>query len=407
MIRDRLIICIASSWDYDPTSKHHIMRILSRHNEILWINYHGTRRPSLGRTDLRDAFGALRRVAGGMRRVTPSIVQLTPLVIPGARSACVNGLHRRLLTASIRRAVKSLSRDREKPIQLWTFAPDVPYLIGAFGEECSVYYCVDEYRKFQGLDTDRIETAERELIDRADVVITTSDALWKSRRTERADTVLIRHGVDFDHFASAWRESLAPPVDLADIPKPIFGYFGLIHHWVDHALLAAVARLRPNYSFVLLGDCKVDVSAIASLPNVYLLGRKPYDALPAYASAIDAGMLLFTQCEMTRHVNPVKMYEYLAAGLPVVSTPLPEANRFRGPIVIAKGAEKFAAACDYVLKRRDRSRHAIAERVRTETWSAKVERLSEVVMARCGSPRAGTALERHFPVCPEATPAGA
>ena len=382
MIRDRLIVCIASSWDYDPTSKHHVMRILSRHNHILWINYHGTRRPSFDRKDLHHAFGTLRRMAGGMRRVAPSITQLTPPVIPGARSASLKRLHQRLLISCIGRAIKTLTRDRKKPIQLWTFAPDVPYLIGAFGEERSVYYCVDEYRAFEGIDTGRIEIAERELIKRADVVITTSDSLFESRRLERPDTVLVRHGVDYDHFASAWRRSLVCPDDLAQIPKPIFGYFGLIHHWVDLTLLAETARLRPEYSFVLLGDCKVDVTALASLPNVYLLGRRPYESLPSYAAVFDAGMLLFTGNEMTRNVNPVKMYEYLAAGLPVVATPLPEARRFEGPIVVADGAERFAAACDFVLQRDCRNREAIAECVRAQTWSSTVKRLSEVVMAR-------------------------
>lgn len=388
MIQGRLIVCIASSWDYDPTSKHHIMKILARHNDVLWINYHGTRRPSFGRTDLRDSLAALKRIAGGMQRVAPSIVQLTPMVIPGAKSALLTRLHQRLLIGRIRRAIRDLTRERPRPIQLWTFAPDVPYLVGAFGEERSVYCCVDEYRKFEGIDTERVTDAEKELIQRADVVVTTSEGLHKSRSQERSDTVLIRHGVDFDHFASAWRDPAPVPHDIASIRKPMFGYCGIIHHWVDRALLAKTARLRPEYSFVVLGDCKVDVSELAAIPNVHLLGRKPYASLPAYCAAFDAGLLLFSQNEMTRHVNPVKMYEYLAAGLPIVSTPLPEARRFDGPIVIADGADKFAEACDFVLERDYHNRAAISECVRRETWSATVDRLCEVVMnsSPCTSP---------------------
>ena len=386
MIQGRLIVCIASSWDYDPTSKHHIMKILSRHNDVLWINYHGTRRPSFGRTDLRDSLAALKRVAGGMQRVAPSIVQLTPMVIPGAKSAWLSRLHQRLLIGRIRRAITALTREKPRPIQLWTFAPDVPYLVGAFGEERSVYCCVDEYRKFEGIDTERVTVAEKELIQRADVVVTTSEGLHESRSRERPDTVLIRHGVDFDHFASAWRDPAPVPADIAAIRKPIFGYCGIMHHWVDRALLAETARLRPEYSFVVLGDCKVDVSELAALPNVHLLGRRPYDSLPAYCAAFDAGLLLFSQNEMTRHVNPVKMYEYLAAGLPVVSTPLPEARRFEGPIVMAEGAQEFAKACDFVLDRDCHNRASISECVRNETWSATVQRLCEVVMTSGANP---------------------
>ena len=382
MISGRLIVCIASSWDYDPTCKHHIMKILARDNDVLWINYHGTRRPSLGRVDTRDALGALGRVARGLRRVAPSITQLTPLVIPGARGAWQKTLHQGLLIRQIRRAIRTVTRGRSLPIQLWTFAPDVPYLIKAFNEECSVYYCTDEYRQFEGLDTDHIVEAERELLDRADVVVTTSEPLWHNRRAERPDAALVRHGVDFDHFATAWRSSLAIPKDLADIPRPIFGYFGLVHHWVDRALLAEVARLRPQYSFVILGDCKADVSELERLPNVFLLGRRSYDVLPAYASAFAAGLLLFNRSEMTRSVNPVKMTEYLAAGLPVVSTPLPEARRFEGRVVIADGAPSFAKACDGVLASDDVDRQAISEIVSSETWESTVEQLSEIVLGR-------------------------
>ncbi len=381
MIKDRLIVCIASAWDYDPTSKHHIMKILSRHNDILWINYHGSRRPTVNAVDLKDMYTALRRVASGMQRISPSMVQLTPLVIPGASGAGLERLHRRMLIAQIRRAVSLLNGDKKRPVQVWSFAPDVPYLVGAFNEERFVYYCVDEYRQFEGFDKKRMATAEDEQIDRADVVVTASAPLLNSKRQRRGDTVLVRHGVDFDHFASSWRNPLPVPEDMAEIPRPIFGYFGLIHHWVDCALLAAVARIRPHYSFVLLGDRKVDVAGLDKLDNVHLLGRRPYEELPSYASVCDAGLMLFADNPMTRNVNPVKMYEYLAAGLPVVSTPLPEAQRFAGPIRIAGTAEPFAVACDETINNQPTNRERISRIVRNETWQSKVEYLSDIVMS--------------------------
>lgn len=387
MIKGRIIVCIGSSWDYDPTSKHQIMKILSRHNIIVWINYHGSRRPEINSADLKDTWTALRRVTHGLRRVGPSIFQLTPLVIPGAINLLLCRLHRLILIAQIRRALRAVGGGQPKPVQVWTFAPDVPYLVGAFGEECFVYYCVDEYRQFEGFDSERIKTAEDELIDRADIVIATSEALLKSRRVRRPDAVLVRHGVDYDHFASAWRRPLTHPADLATVPRPIFGFFGLLHHWVDRKLIADVARRRPFYSFVLIGDCKVDVSELEGLNNVFLLGRRPYEDLPSYCAAFDAGMLLFVRNAMTRNVNPVKMYEYLAAGLPVVSTPLPEAQRYEGPIIIADSAKRFAEACDRALEMHDQtSRKTISRNVESETWLSKVEYLSDIVTARINPP---------------------
>jgi glycosyltransferase involved in cell wall biosynthesis len=382
-IRGRLIVCIANAWDYDPTSKHQIARVLARHNRIVWVNYRGTRRPELSEADILASFAALGRVFGGARRVDESIVQVTPLVVPGARSAILQRLHRWMVIAQIRRAIRAFRPDRSTPIQVWSFAPDVPFLVDAFGEECFLYYCVDEYREFEGFDRTLIARREDELLEKADVVVTTSAPLLESKRVRRRDALLVRHGVDFDHFASAWRDKHDPPLDLASIPRPVFGYFGLIHHWVDLEFLARVARLRPWYSFVLLGDCAVDTSAVRRLPNVHLLGRKPYETLPAYCAGFEAGMMLFTQSAMTRHINPIKMREYLAAGLPVVSTPLPEAEPYRGSIRIAGTAEAFAAACDEIVGADSTRRGAsISRGVRHETWEDRVAALSRTVLDR-------------------------
>ena len=381
MIEGRLIVCIASSWDYDPTSKHQIMKILARRNDILWINYHGTRRPGFCRTDLKDAYRTLRRVLCGLGRASPSIVQLTPLVIPGAARGPVQRWHRRMLTAQIGRAIRTVIGGRERPIQVWTFAPDVPYLVGAFDEECFVYYCVDEYTQFDGFDKERLMVVEGELIDRADVVVTTSEPLLITKRARRPDAILIRHGVDYDHFATAWRVRPERPTDLAAVRNPMFGFFGVIHHWIDRSLIAEVARLRPEYSFVLIGECKADVTELQQLDNVFLLGRRRYEDLPGYCAAFDAALLPFVMNGMTRSVNPVKLYEYLAAGLPVVSTPLPEARRYDGPVTVVNTAEGFAAACDRILSSdHPGRREAISRIVEDESWLSKTETLSNLIM---------------------------
>ena len=161
----------------------------------------------------------------------------------------------------------------------------------------------------------------------------------------------------------------------------------MIHHWVDRDLLVRVAKLRPRYSFVLIGDAKVDVSPLERLENVFLLGRRPYEHLPAYCAAFDAGLLLFVPGALARNINPIKMYEYLAAGLPVISTRLPEADRFRGPIRIVDNAERFAEACDEVLATHDTARGEIISRVvQHESWASKVEWLSEAIMNRIHPP---------------------
>ena len=381
------MVCVGSAWDYDPTSKHHIMRAFSQHNEILWMDYHGTRRPEVSSADFRAGWSAMRRFVRGTRTVAPRIRHFTPLVIPGCGSPLLSGIHQRLLIMQIRRALRCVPGYPAMPVQIWSFAPDVPYLVGQFNEECFVYYCVDEYRAFEGLNSVRIAEAEDRLVQRADLVVTTSEPLQQARQVQRSDVVLMRHGVDYDHFAQAWRTPPPLPQDLAAVRKPIFGFFGLIHHWTDLALLEAVARLRPNYSFVLLGDCRIDAASLKGCENVVMLGRRPYAELPAYCAAFDAGMLLFKRTAMTRNINPIKMYEYLAAGLPVISTSLPEAERFRGPIRFADDPEGFAQACDSVLAENHAGRReSISRVVAQESWPSKIGSLSEHVLDRVRKP---------------------
>jgi glycosyltransferase involved in cell wall biosynthesis len=218
----------------------------------------------------------------------------------------------------------------------------------------------------------------------------------------------VRHGVDYDHFAQAWRSPLARPSVLAGIPRPIFGFFGLIHHWVDLELMAAVAGLRPQYQFVLIGDARVDTAALRRSPNIHLLGRRPYSELPAFCAAFDAAMLLFRRNAMTVNVNPIKLYEYVAAGLPVVSTSIPEVARLQGPVRLADEPEDFAAACDQTLESAGgHSREKTSSLVAQETWESRVEVLSEMVM-RCVEGRsAGVPRLRYVPPVsePEATQA--
>ncbi len=405
MIEGRIIICLASSWDYDPTSKHQIMKILARHNDVVWVNYHGTRRPTLSRADFHTSCSVLRRVLGGITQVTPTMTQITPMVIPGATGPILGRLHQRMLIAQIRRAIRSVPNAGHKPRQVWSFAPDVPYLAGKFEEECFLYYCVDEHSQFEGVDEQAIVRAENELIDRADIVVTTSEALLQSKRARRPDVALVRHGVDFNHFSAAWREPLKCPQDLAAIPGPIFGFFGLIHFWIDCALIARVARLRPEYSFVLIGECKRDVSALERLPNVFLLGRRSIDVLPQYCAGFDAGLMPFVDSPLTQTVNPIKMQEYLAAGLPVISTSLPEAEPFLGPITIADTSQRFAEACDRVLAAdHPGRRREISRIVENESWLPKVEHLSEMITARIRS-SAQTASMPASQVLPVAQPA--
>jgi glycosyltransferase involved in cell wall biosynthesis len=260
-------------------------------------------------------------------------------------------------------------------VQIWSFTPEISYALGSFGEEKVVYYCVDDHASFSGYDSAQVLKDEEELCRRSDLVITTSMALQNAKSSWNHNTVLVPHGVDFDHFSRAVHEDFPCPEDVASIPRPRLGFFGLIRDWVNVDLLAEVAGRRRDWHFVLIGDAdsSVDLGTYRRLPNMHFLGRKNYDDLPSYCRHFDVGLIPFRVNELTHAVNPIKLREYLAAGLPVVSTPMPEVEHYRKLVEIAESSGDFEGAVVRCLeedeeRRRDRSR-AMAE----ETWSRKMD----------------------------------
>lgn len=387
MITDRIIICLASDWGYHPTSKHQVMKILARRNFVIWVNYHGSRAPGVNAHDVKSAASILRRAAGGASQINETMCQVTPLLLPGAHGRLGRLVNKSLLVTQIARAIRAIPDYHERPRQVWSFAPDVPHLVGAFDEEAFIYYCVDEHSEFDGYNRSAILQLERQLVERADVVFASSAPLLESRRQWRDDVHLMRHGVDYEHFAQAWKTPGEMPDDLANIPQPIFGFFGLIHHWIDVKLIGQLARLRPEYSFVLLGDAKVSLTKLSELPNVHWLGPKPYSELPAYCRHFRAGLIPFVESTMTRNVNPIKLLEYLAAGLPVISTPMPEARVSSRHVHCRNSSSEFARCCDRFAKEDSSSKETVAVSAADRSWTAVAHQLQSVVVGSIELPQ--------------------
>jgi len=376
MIEGRTILCFACGYDAPPTSKHHVMHLLAERNTVLWINYHASRTPTVSSADAGRIVRKLGEVLGGLKTSRPNLYVLTPLVVPLPSSRLARLLNRRLLIGQVRRALRRVGAG---PVQVWSFTPDVSYALGHFGEEKVVYYCVDDFASFTGYDAEQVLRDEEDLCRRADLVVTTARALQEAKAPFNPNTILVPHGVDYKHFARAVSEDLPVPDDVAAIPHPMLGFFGLIRDWVDLDLMAEVARRRPDWHIVLLGDSTVDLAPYRGLPNMHFLGRKPYEDLPAYCRCFDVGLIPFKVNELTKAVNPIKLHEYLAAGLPVVSTPLPEVARCDGHAHIADGPGAFVLAVERALAGHEGSRRGRSSAMASATWRHRMELISDWV----------------------------
>ncbi len=406
MIANRNIVCIASNWSDHPTSKHHVMRRLAERNRVLWVNFHASRRPRLSQGDAGLIFRRLRQVRAGTQRVAPGMDVLSPLLIPLPDAPWARYVNGRALARQVTRALRRLPR---QPTQLWLFTPDIPELIDRLPAERVVYYCVDDFAAFSGFDTELVERLERRTIAASNVIITTSTQLYEERRAQHPSVHLVPHGVDFEHFARAAElPRSAVPDDARSIPGPVFGYMGLISDYVDLPLLAEAARTRPDWSFVLLGDARCDVSIVNDLDNVHLLGGRPYEQLPAYCRGFDVGLIPFRMNRLVRAVNPIKLREYLAAGLPVVSAPMEAVLRYAPAVQTATTLDEFLTAGQAALAMaRAGGVHHRQGLVRDESWHARVETLSRIVTqlpttagtARETTPAGESASDRPHPPC--------
>jgi glycosyltransferase involved in cell wall biosynthesis len=385
VLRGRDIVCFSHDWSGDPLSKTHIVRVLARENRILWINSIANRMPTVAKKDFSRIVKKLTAFTEKVKEVEPNIFVMNPLTIPAYGSSAVRGFNQKFLLAQIKRAMKNLRF--QKPVNI-VFNPAAGMVAGKLGEDLLVYYCVDEYTAFTGA-TDGLKQIENELFRKSDLVIVSAEKLLADKKRFNPHTVLIRHGVDYSHFSRTLKDETEIPSEIRDLPRPIIGFHGLLADWVDYELLKKTAEHFRNGSLVLIGKVSVDaerkIKILDDLPNVHLLGRKPYADLPAFCKGFDVALNPFEISELTLAANPLKVREYLAAGLPVVSTAIPEVEVL-GTCLIGKSHADFIRQIEIALENPGvlQSR---SDSVKSESWEARVEELREIVRMRnaeCG-----------------------
>lgn len=240
-----------------------------------------------------------------------------------------------------------------------------------------VYDCMDNHRGFS-TNTARMCDEEDALVEMADVVTVSADFLFRQFSHVDKKALLVRNGTEFLHFHDS-----QPTPALAHLPHPIIGYYGAISEWFDAEFIATAARQRPEWCFVLIGDTfGANLRSLHGLANVHLLGEKPYAELPGYLQCFDVSCIPFHLTELTRATDPVKFYEYLSAGKPVVATRLPELLSFSDFLYFATGAEEFIGKIAQALQENTRDR--VEQRIalaRSHDWDTRVTAIEHKIVA--------------------------
>lgn len=317
------------------------------------------------------------------------------IVVP----ALPGGLNPGEINYSVRTLVNAmLEKHCVRDYVAWFYTPMAMGFAGGLDPLLTIYDCMDELSLFRGAPPALVDY-ERTLLERANLVFTGGLSLFEAKCERHRNVYPFPSSVDVPHFARA-RSIVDEPLDQKDIPHPRIGYAGVIDERLDTALLAEVARIQPNWHFIMLGPVvKIAPDVLPNAANIHYLGMKQYSDLPAYFSSWDAAMLPFALNDATRFISPTKTPEYLAAGLPVVSTPIRDVIRPYGDLGlahIAADAAEFATAMDQVMtcsmsfKWRERADAFLSTLSWDSTWSAMnslilnaIQERAEAFLPRC------------------------
>lgn len=385
--RADIVMLSTADWD-NPfwTNKQHVaVELARRGHRVLYVDSLGLRRPSASAQDLGRIGRRLARAVRPPRKVRERLWVWSPLAIPLQHRALVRALNRASLAAGLSMWTRLLRLRREV---LWTYNPMTTRLFPMSGFDTVVYHCVDEIDAQRGMPAREIRAAERELLSAADCCFVTAEHLLATRRPHCANIHYLPNVADFEHFARARAADTAIPDDLARLPAPRIGFVGAISdHKIDVALLRRLAEAHPEWSIVLIGkigegDPWADVAALRGLPNVHLLGPRSYAALPAYLKGFDAALLPSALNDYTRGMFPMKFFEYLAAGCPVVSTELPALRGYAHVASFAATHDQFVAALEAALRGRGPALAARLAVAREHTYERRTARMLELLEIR-------------------------
>jgi glycosyltransferase involved in cell wall biosynthesis len=317
----------------------------------------------------------------GIRRVNPRLFVFSPLVLPFHGSRTARAINDFLLTSCLRLLLKILSFNK---VIIWSYNPFVFGLRDAVQASSLVYHCVDDLSSVPGMPSRQVREAEGSMLERGDVIFATSRALFERLRTlQPKKTYYLPNVADFEHF-SASRAAGAIPPEVARIPRPRLGFVGAISsHKLDLDLVTGVAKQRPDWHWVLVGPPGIAESGHGTvalqMPNVHLLGHRSYQVLPDYLRGMDVAVLPCKINQYTRSMFPLKFFEYLAAGKPVVATSLPALRDYSEFYAKADSVEEFCKAVELILSGRGPDEQRCSELAKRHTWDSRLDQMLEII----------------------------
>jgi len=371
------IVCLSSAnWYPYPTRKQQVMSRL-RDCEIVYFDPPFSILAPLKDKSLRSRLFAFRHEQPHPRD-NITVWSLPPILPFGSKYRFINRINQAWLSGFIRRRLKKAGF--ENPV-IWSYLPAHCDVIKKIPHSQVVYDCVDRHSGYPGMiNPEVVDGCERDLARQCDVVFSTASGLHETLSQYNEHSYMIPNGANYELFSQAQVQLDEVPPELADIKGPIIGFVGMLQECIDYDLITAAAEAHPEYTFVFVGKALPGVATdgLRSLPNVRLCGLKPQSELPRYLARFDVCINPFRAGALAKDVSPLKFYEYLATGKPIVTTPQPEqVLAFADAVEIAADAEGFIKALERSLvpdaaRRKKRIAYALEC-----TWEARVRQIEE------------------------------
>jgi glycosyltransferase involved in cell wall biosynthesis len=365
------LLVFADDWGRHPSSCQHLVRRLLGRYEVYWVNTIGTRKPRLDLATLRRGLEKVRhwlRPAGAAEPLPPGLHVLNPRMWPWFSSAFDRGLNRVLLSRQLSRALKGLP---EPPVAVTTL-PIVADLMGRLPVRRWVYYCVDDFSLWPGLDQEALRRMEERVVRRAHTVIAVSETLQDKLARMGRPSFLLTHGVDLEFWRAAEDGPEVP--GLEGLERPLVVFWGVIDRRTDGALIQRLAADMIKGTVLLVGPESEPDNTLYALPRVRRLPPLPLEQLPLLARRAGVLVMPYADLPVTRAIQPLKLKEYLATGRPAVVRDLPAVRPWADCLDLVDSPESFSRMVRLRLEEglpesQQRARARLAE----ESWDAKAD----------------------------------
>lgn len=379
-------ILLVSTADWDNpfwTNKQHVaVELADRGHRVLYVESLALRKPTMTGRDASRIVKRLRRGLAPPRLVRPGLWVWSPIILPLHGSGVAQFFNRMALAWGLQIWSSLLGLDLKL---LWTYSPITTNLFPPHQYDALIYHAVDDIKAQPGMPREIIEAAEADLLAKSDIVFVTSQNLYEMHRPANAEVHYFPNVADFDHFNKAMAADTVIPDDLRGIPEPRIALIGAISGYkVDFELLVQVAQMRPHWSIVLIGDVGegdplTNADELRRQSNIHLMGPRPYSDLPAYLKGVQVAILANRVNDYTKSMFPMKFFEYLAAGRPVVSGPLNALEGYSDIALFASGVGDYVEAIEATLLGHTASLEQRLAIARENTYAARTAKMMREV----------------------------